>query len=62
MENQKYEVTGAFQMGGVWQPFTKIIVASNEGLAREWVYTDIGSKHRLKRSYISIKGVTVVGE
>ncbi|NVO67634.1 50S ribosomal protein L18Ae [Methanofollis tationis] len=62
MENQQYEVTGACQIGGVWQPFTKVIEAQNERIAREHVYTDIGSKHRLKRNYITIKGVTVVGE
>lgn len=62
MAMQKFEVKGACQIGDSWQPFTKVVSAPNEDVALEYVFTEIGSKHHLKRNYISIKGVTVVGE
>lgn len=62
MAMQKFEVTGACLISGSWQPFTKVVSAPNEDVAREHIFAEIGSKHHLKRNYISIKGVTVVGE
>lgn len=62
MEMQKFEVKGACQMGETRQAFTKVVEAPNEKVAKEHVYADIGSKHNLKRRYISIDGVTVVGD
>lgn len=62
MAMKNFEVKGTCLIGDSWQPFTKVVSAPNEGVAREHILADIGSKHRLKRNYISIKGVTVVGE
>jgi large subunit ribosomal protein LX len=60
MENQKFEVKGNFMMGEGWHPFTKVVQAPNEAQAKERTYALIGSKHRLKRSYITVKSIMVV--
>ncbi|BBL69098.1 50S ribosomal protein L18a [Methanoculleus sp. Afa-1] len=60
MENQMFEVVGACKINNEWKPYRKVIGALNENLAKEKVLADIGSKHRLKRSYISIESVNVV--
>jgi large subunit ribosomal protein LX len=60
MENQMFEVVGACKINNEWKPYRKVIGAQNENLAKEKVLADIGSKHRLKRSYISIESVNVV--
>ncbi|MDD1716594.1 MAG: 50S ribosomal protein L18a [Methanolinea sp.] len=60
MENQNFEVKGNFMMGEEWHPFTKVVQAPNEAQAKERTYALIGSKHRLKRSYITVKSIMVV--
>ncbi|MCE5338721.1 MULTISPECIES: 50S ribosomal protein L18Ae [unclassified Methanoculleus] len=60
MENQTFEVVGACKINNEWKPYRKVIGAPNENQARERVFADIGSKHRLKRSYITIETVNVV--
>ncbi len=60
MADQKYEVTGEFNISDVWRPYTKVVAAPNENLAIERIYTLMGSKHRLKRNYIRITKVTLV--
>lgn len=60
MENQTFEVVGACRINNAWKPYRKVIEAPNENQARERVFADIGSKHRLKRSYITIESVNVV--
>ena len=53
-----FEITGKYRERNVWKPFNKVIVAPNEKVAEERVFTVIGSKHRLKRNYIEIKTIT----
>jgi large subunit ribosomal protein LX len=60
MAEQKYEVTGTFKPGGEWHPYTKVITAPNENRAKERIYAELGSKHRLKRNLIIINGVTLI--
>ncbi|MFA7562179.1 MAG: 50S ribosomal protein L18Ae [Methanoculleus sp.] len=60
MENQMFEVVGACKINNEWKPYRKVINAPNENQAKERIFADIGSKHRLKRSYISIESVNVV--
>jgi len=57
---QKFEVRGQFRNGAAWQPYTKVITALNEKHAAETTYATIGSKHCLKRNYITIKEVTLI--
>lgn len=58
MAGQKFEVKGDFKMGDEVRPFSKVIEAPNEMQARERIFTLFGSKHRVKRSYITIHSVT----
>jgi large subunit ribosomal protein LX len=60
MTEQMFEVKGTFRMGERWRPYTKKVSAPNETQARERTYTLLGSKHRLKRRYITVNTVTVL--
>jgi large subunit ribosomal protein LX len=60
MEDSRYEVKGTFMVGREWHPYTKVIEAPNEAQARERTLAVIGSKHRLKRQYITITAVSAV--
>ncbi|MCM2466462.1 50S ribosomal protein L18Ae [Methanoculleus oceani] len=60
MENQTFEIIGACKINNKWKPYRKVIGAPNENQAKEKIFADIGSKHRLKRSYITIESVNVV--
>jgi large subunit ribosomal protein LX len=60
MENSRYEVKGMFMIGREWHPYTKVIEAPNETQARERTFAVIGSKHSLKRRYITINVVNVL--
>ncbi len=60
MENRRYEVKGTFNIGNEWHPYTKVILAPNELQAKERIMTVIGSKHRLKRRYITVNTVTAL--
>jgi len=63
MEKNSFEVKGTFKTGDDWKPYTKVINAQNEAQAREQTLAVFGSKHRLKRRYITIESVnTVRGE
>ena len=53
-----YTVSGRFQSRGGFQPFTKDIEAENEDLARERIYTQVGSQHGRKRTQIKIEEVS----
>ncbi len=57
---QQYEVSGTFRCGDEWRPYTKTVNAPNEVQAEERIMTAIGSKHRLKRMYITVDGITLV--
>jgi large subunit ribosomal protein LX len=59
MENHVFEVKGTFKIGDEWRPYAKIIEAPNEEQAKERTFTVIGSKHRLKRRYITVNTVAV---
>jgi large subunit ribosomal protein LX len=58
MENQLYEVKGTFKIGDYWRPYAKVIRAPNEQQARERIFAVMGSKHRLKRRFITVSTVT----
>jgi large subunit ribosomal protein LX len=59
MAEKSFWVQGTCKIGDEWKPYTKVIEAPNERLAEERVYTLIGSKHRLKRSYIKVDTIRV---
>jgi ribosomal protein L20A (L18A) len=43
-----------------WQKFSKEIAAVDEAKAREMIFCDFGSRHRMKRRSIEIKSVEEV--
>ena len=49
-----YKVTGSFKKGNKIQPFTKEILMDNKKNVEEYVYSILGSKHRVKRKEITI--------
>ncbi|NLX48705.1 MAG: 50S ribosomal protein L18a [Methanospirillum sp.] len=57
---KQYSVSGTFRCGDEWRPFMKTVSAPNEAQAQERIMTIIGSKHRLKRMYITVDGVTAL--
>jgi len=60
MEEKQFEVKGTFKIGEEWHPYTKIITAPNETQAQERTFAVIGSKHRLKRRYITVNAISVL--
>ena len=57
-ENPKvYKVEGKFQMGKTMQPFSVELLAMKPDNAEEKVYSDFGSKHKVKRNKIFIEKV-----
>ena len=58
MSMSTYTVSGRFQSREGYQAFTKEIEAENEDLARERIYTNVGSQHNRKRAQIEIEEVS----
>lgn len=58
MNMSTYTVSGRFQSRDGYQAFTKEIEAENEDLARERIYTNVGSQHNRKRAQIEIEEVS----
>lgn len=52
-----YRVTGKMRIGDTWQKFTMEIRALKKEHALEKVYSDLGSRHKLKRVHIHIEKV-----
>jgi large subunit ribosomal protein LX len=55
---EHYAVSGRFQSRDGFQPFRKTVEAPNENVAREWVYSQLGSQHNLSRTQIELEEVT----
>lgn len=49
-----YKVTGTFLMGKNYEKFSKEVVAKDEKGAREFIYSELGSKHKVNRRKIDI--------
>lgn len=54
METKIFRISGKFRMGENLQIFTKEFRAVSEESVIEKLYTDLGSKHKVKRNRISI--------
>ncbi len=52
-----YRVKGRFLMGGGMQPFTRELISAKPEDVKEKVYSDIGSKHKVKRNKILIESM-----
>ncbi len=53
-----FKVTGSFRMGRKPSPFTKEVAAKDKKAAEESIFSDLGSKHKVKRYDITIDKVT----
>jgi large subunit ribosomal protein LX len=53
----QYVVSGRFQARDGDQQFNKAVEAPNENVARERIYSQLGSEHGLKRTQIQIDEV-----
>ena len=54
----EFTVRGKFQARGGWSEFTKTVEAPNESVARDHVFSQIGSEHGLNRTQIELEEVT----
>ena len=52
-----FKVTGSFDMGRVSQKFSKEIISKDKKEAEEFILSDLGSKHKVKRYQIKITEV-----
>jgi large subunit ribosomal protein LX len=62
-----FRVKGKFIMGKSimsknWQRFTKEVASLNKEEAKERVYSDLGSKHRVKRRNIKVEEIGEIAE
>ena len=57
---QVFELEGDFEMGRIRQHFTVQMVGETEEQAREALFTDLGSRHGVKRRQVAIASVKVV--
>lgn len=54
----KWEIRGAFYARrGYWQSFLKRCDAESDSAAREWILSEIGSCHHVRRPQIRIDSV-----
>jgi large subunit ribosomal protein LX len=58
----EFVVSGRFQARGGFQAFRKTVEAPNENVARERVYSQVGSQHGLKRRQIELDEIEAVEE
>jgi large subunit ribosomal protein LX len=52
-----FKVTGSFKMGRLSQSFTKEVLSNDKKGAEEFILSDLGSKHKVKRYDIHITDV-----
>lgn len=62
-----FRVKGKFIMGKSimsknWQRFSKEVASLNKEEAKERVYSDLGSKHRVKRRNIKVEEIEEIAE
>ena len=52
-----FRVTGSFKMGRLPQNFSKEVISKDKKGAEEFILSDLGSKHKVKRWQITITDV-----
>ena len=55
-----YRATGTFRAGKKNQPYTLDVVAPDEEAATEQVYSNFGSRHRVKRRFVIIDSLSEI--
>jgi len=56
----KFETKGIYTKKGVTEKFVKLIDASNEKMAKEKIFAELGSKQNIKRTRIVINEIKTV--
>ncbi len=54
MENKTYEVSGTFTDKTGERKFTRDVNAHNEKFAKEKVFSEFGSRHKIRRNAVKI--------
>ncbi len=57
-----YRVTGRMRIGMQWQRFSLELLATKPSEAVEMAYSELGSRHKLKRSMIRIEEVREISK
>ena len=57
---QAYRIDGSVRQGKTNQKFCIDLVAENEDQVREKVYSNFGSRHGVKRRYITIVSINTI--
>ncbi|ADN49440.1 50S ribosomal protein L18Ae [Vulcanisaeta distributa] len=57
-----YRVTGRMRIGMQWQRFSLELLATKPSEAVEKAYSELGSRHKLKRSMIRIEEVREISK
>ncbi len=57
VKKKLFRISGKFLMGDKYQKFEKEVVALKKEHALELVYSDLGSKHKVKRTQIKIEKI-----
>tara|TARA_B100001142_G_scaffold274415_1_gene282355 strand:- start:15 stop:242 length:228 start_codon:yes stop_codon:yes gene_type:complete len=57
---QAYRIDGSLRQGKTNQKFSIDLVAENEDQVREKVYSNFGSRHGVKRRYITIVSIDAI--
>ena len=55
-----FRAVGTFRSGVKNQPFTIDVVADDEDGAMEYVYSNFGSRHRVKRRFVVIEALSEI--
>ena len=55
-----YRATGTFRAGKKDQPYALDVVAPDEEAATEQVYSNFGSRHRVKRRFVIIDSLSEI--
>ena len=57
-----FKITGSFKKGKRSQKFSKEIISENKENAKEYIFSVIGSKHRVKRREININNIDKISK
>lgn len=56
-DRKAYKIKGNFLMGRNWQFFTKEVMGESKEKAKGKLFSELGSKHRVKRRMIKIDSI-----
>ena len=55
-----FRAVGTFRSGGKNQPFTIDVVADDEDGAMEYIYSNFGSRHGVKRRFVVVSSMNEI--